>query len=314
MNILITGGAGFIGSNATEYFVSKNNNVIIVDNLLSGYYKNIQDLVESKKIKYYEADIRDNDTIKKIFSENNVDICINFAAMISVAESTENPLLCEDINVNGLINVLEACGQNNVKTFVHASSAAVYGDSLELPKIESMAPEPKSPYAVTKLAGEYYNNFFADKYGFKAINCRFFNVFGPRQDPKSQYAAAIPIFIEKAVSNKDITIYGDGEQTRDFIYVEDLISAISHLIDNHENLTTNTFNLGYGQFITINNIVKKILEATNSTSKVNYEDPRPADIKYSYASIDNLNNTNWKKNIGFDQGLLNTKSYFENLK
>lgn len=314
MNILITGGAGFIGSNAVEYFLGKNHNIIVIDNLLSGHYKNISKLVDEKKITYYEADIRDKETVEKIVLQHGIDICINFAALISVAESTEKPLLTEDINVNGLINVLEACGKNKIKTFVHASSAAVYGDSQELPKRETMAPEPKSPYAVTKLAGEYYNTFFADKYGFKAINCRFFNVFGPRQDPKSQYAAAIPIFLERAIANKDITIYGDGEQTRDFIYVKDLISAIDHLIQNTPEEKVNAFNLGYGEFITINEIVKKIITMTGSKSKLLYTDPRPGDIKYSYASIDNLAGTKWQKQTGFDRGLEDTKDYFENLK
>lgn len=312
MNILITGGAGFIGSNAAHYFSSKNHNVIVLDNLLSGNYDNISDLVNGNKIKYYEADIRDRDALKRIFSENKIDTCINYAALVSVAESTEKPSLTEDINVNGIINLIEFCGKNKIKTFVHASSAAVYGDSEVLPKVENMLPEPKSPYAITKLAGEYYNRYFASIYGFYAINCRFFNVFGPMQNPESQYAAAIPIFLKKAIQNKEITIYGDGEQVRDFIYVEDLISAIEFLITNSSDFESGSiFNLGYGEFISITDLVKQIVEMTGSKSKIVYSDPRQGDIKLSFASVDKLLDLGWNKNVGFQKGLEKSKEWYK---
>ena len=151
MNILITGGAGFIGSNAAQYFTQRGHKVIIMDNLLSGIYENIADLVKSKKVKYYESDIRDPEALEMIFSENSIDSCINFAALVSVAESTENPALTEDINVKGTVTLLEICGKNNIKVFVHASSAAVYGESDELPKRENMAAEHISPYTISVL-------------------------------------------------------------------------------------------------------------------------------------------------------------------
>ncbi len=176
MNICITGGAGFIGSNAVTHFMTKGHTVTVIDNLLSGFKHNIEPFLDDSKFTFYEADIRDSKTIEKIFKKHKFDICINFAALISVAESTENPLLTEDINVSGMINLLEACSTIQIKTFVHASSAAVYGDSQELPKREQMTLFPKSPYAITKLAGEYYNSFFASGNNFTAINCRFFNV------------------------------------------------------------------------------------------------------------------------------------------
>lgn len=311
MNIMITGGAGFIGSNAAHYFVGKGHRVTVLDNLLSGYYENISGLADEGKINYYQDDIRNTGVIKKIVNEHGIDTCINYAALISVAESTEKPELTEDINVKGIINLLEVCGENRIKTFVHASSAAVYGDSEILPKEENMLPEPKSPYAVSKLAGEYYNRYFAEIHGFKAINCRFFNVFGPRQDPGSQYAAAIPIFIKRALLEKDITVFGDGEQVRDFIYVEDLVSAIAYLIENSTRFPSGSvFNLGYGEYISINELVKKIITATGSGSKTVYDDPRPGDIKLSYASVEKLMQLGWKKTTGFVKGLDKTIEWF----
>jgi UDP-glucose 4-epimerase len=316
MNILITGGAGFIGSNAVEYFIKKGYRVTVLDNLLSGRYENIKQFVDDGKIDYINNDIRDETTVKRIFSNGRIDICVNFAALVSVAESTENPQLTEDINVKGLINLLRYGGENRLKVFVHASSAAVYGDSQELPKIETMIPQPKSPYAISKITGEYYNRYFSTLYSFKAINCRFFNVFGQKQSPDSQYAAAVPIFIKRAVKNSEIIIYGDGEQTRDFIYVNDLISAIDFLIDNSlagREFEFPAFNLGYGSFITINNLAKKIVDITKSKSAIRYESPRPGDIKLSYASTEKIMNLGWGRAnlIGFDAGLKKTIGWYE---
>ncbi len=312
MNILISGGAGFIGSNSADFLIKKGNRVIIADNLLSGFYKNISGLADKERCVFYEADIRDGAAMEKIFIDHKIDACINFAALISVAESTEKPKLTEDINVNGMINLIEICGKHRIKYFVHASSAAVYGDSQELPKREEMVPEPKSPYAITKITGEYYNRYFSQVYGYNAVNCRFFNVFGPRQNPESQYSAAIPIFIKRALQNRDITIYGDGGQTRDFIFVGDLISAIYYLMENSEKNRENpTFNLGYGKFITINDLVKMIIRLTGSSSKIIYENSRPGDIKYSYASVEKLMNTGWVENSGFDKGLMDTIEWYK---
>jgi UDP-glucose 4-epimerase len=311
MNILITGGAGFIGSNTALHFSERGHGVIVMDNLLSGSYSNISDLVDQEKVKYYENDIRDSDALHVIFSENVIDVCIHFAALVSVAESTENPKLTEDINVRGMLNLLEFCGKNKIEIFTHASSAAIYGDSEELPKVEHMAPLPKSPYAISKLSGEYYNNFYASIYGFKAINCRFFNVFGPKQNPESQYAAAIPIFIKQALLNEDITIFGDGEQVRDFIFVSDLISAINFLIDNStKSQDNNTFNIGYGTFISIHELAQLIIDLTGSESKIVYSEKRPGDVKYSYASVERLTGLGWGAQVGFERGLAITADWF----
>ena len=311
MNVLVTGGAGFIGSNTAHHFCERGHSVLVVDNLLSGSYGNISDLVDEGKVRYYENDIRDPDALRVIFSENEINACIHFAALVSVAESTENPKLTEDINVRGLLNLLEFCGENGVEIFTHASSAAIYGDSEELPKVEHMEPLPKSPYAISKLSGEHYNNFYASLYGFKAINCRFFNVFGPRQNPESQYAAAIPIFIRQALLNEDITIFGDGEQRRDFIFVSDLISAINFLMDNSgKSQVGNTFNIGYGRFISINELARLIIDLIGSQSRIVYADTRPGDVKYSYASVEKLTGLGWGAQVGFERGLAITTEWF----
>lgn len=309
MNILITGGAGFIGSNTAEYLVDRGHTITIVDNLSSGFTKNIAHLLSNKSVRFFNVDIRDKEQIKEILSSSSFDICINYAALISVAESFYNPLLTEEINTIALINLYDLCGQKGIKKIIHISSAAIYGDSPELPKKEDMLPVPKSPYAVTKLSGEYYNSFFASRYGYIPVNFRFFNVFGRRQNPESQYAAAVPIFIRKALSGDNITIYGDGCQTRDFIYVDDLVSAIDSVAIRGNNFS-GTFNVGYGKYISIKEIAEFIIKKSGSFSKILFADERPGDIKHSYSSIDNLKRTGWSPEIGFEEGIIRTIDYF----
>ena len=311
--ILITGGAGFIGSSACQYYVDKQFTVIACDNLSTGFLENIDSLIQADKIKFYQLDICNKNDLENVFNENRIDYCLNFAAQISVAESVLNPSLTFEININGLSNLLELCGRYKVKKVVHASSAAIYGENEVLPKNELLLPEPKSPYAISKITGEYLNLYYSSQYGFDAINCRFFNVFGEKQNPDSSYAAAMPIFIRKAVLNKDIVIYGDGNQTRDFIYVFDLISAIDHLLDQ-QYLKHHTYNIGYGNFISIIKLAEKIIKHTDSKSNIFYESSRPGDIKYSYASICNLINTGWTSKYGFDTGLDNTISWLKSCK
>lgn len=312
MTYLITGGAGFIGSNAVDYFIQKGESVIVLDNLLTGFESNIKGHFDNASFKYYKGDIRDSSIINKIFYENIIDVCINFAALISVPESIEKPILTEDININGLINLLKICGENRIKCFVHASSAAIYGDNPILPKVENMIPEPRSPYAISKIAGEYYNNCFSHIYKYKALNFRFFNVFGPRQNPKSAYAAAVPIFIKKIIDGENIVIYGDGEQTRDFVFVKDLLSAIDFMINKSLNNgeLKQVYNLGYGNSMSINSLVKTIKFILKSDILEDFEEIRDGDIRHSYASIDNILNEGWKPIYGFKYGLNETISSF----
>jgi len=302
--VVVTGGAGFIGSHIVEYWAKQNADVFVLDNLRSGFEKNLNGF---KNVTFVKGSITDKDVVFSVLE--NADYVHHLAAMISVPESVENPFECVSINVNGLLNVLEASAKHKIKKIVHSSSAAVYGDNPVSPKTISMKPEPKSPYGITKLDGEYYLQSYLENFGLQTISLRYFNVFGPRQDPKSQYAAAIPIFVNNALQNKEIIIYGDGEQTRDFIFVKDVVAA-NVLAATTENVN-GTFNVACGSAISINQLVKLVLELTNSKSHIRYEKERAGDIKHSLASIEET-----KQQLGFQpkhdllEGLKETINYF----
>ena len=303
MKVLITGGAGFIGSHIAEYFQGKAE-VVILDNLRSGHKRNIENL----DVTFIEGDICDREIVKKAMQ--GVDYVFHLAAMISVPESMFKPKECVDLNVMGLLNVLEEAAAAGVKKLCFSTSAAIYGDNPEMPKRETMIPEPKSPYAITKLDGEYYCNMFTQTGKLQTACLRYFNVFGPRQDPKSAYAAAVPIFTAKAVANEDITIFGDGEQTRDFIYVKDIVEANVFMAMNE---FTGVYNIAYGGKITINDLVNKIKDIVGSSSKVLHLEERPGDVKHSMAAIDKLKSTGFKHKYSFDEGLATTIEYFKSI-
>ena len=218
MKVLVTGGAGFIGSHIVEHFQGRAE-VRVLDNLRSGFKHNLAGFEHE----FIEASILDREAVRR--AVEGVDYIFHLAAMISVPESMAKPIECNELNTNGTLVVLEEAAKAGVKKLVLSSSAAIYGDNPVVPKVETMFPEPKSPYAITKLDGEYYCRMFAAEGKLQTACLRYFNVFGPRQDPKSQYAAAVPIFIHRALKHEPITIYGDGEQTRDFIYVKDIAAA-----------------------------------------------------------------------------------------
>ena len=302
--VVVTGGAGFIGSHIVEYWAKQNADVFVLDNLRSGFEKNLNGF---ENVTFVRGSITDKDVVFSVLE--NADYVHHLAAMISVPESVENPFECVSINVNGLLNVLEASAKHKIKKIVHSSSAAVYGDNPVSPKTILMKPEPKSPYGITKLDGEYYLQSYLENFGLQTISLRYFNVFGPRQDPKSQYAAAIPIFVNNALQNKEIIIYGDGKQTRDFIFVKDVVAA-NVLAATTENVN-GTFNVACGSAISINQLVNLVLELTNSKSHIRYEKERAGDIKHSLASIEET-----KQQLGFQpkhdllEGLKETINYF----
>jgi UDP-glucose 4-epimerase len=302
MRILVTGGAGFIGSHIVEHYQGKAE-IRVLDNLRSGYLKNL----EGFDVEFIEGDIRDREAVRKAME--GVDYVFHLAAMISVPESMIKPIECVDLNVNGLLIVLEEAAAAGVKKLCFSTSAAIYGDNPVVPKREEMYPEPKSPYAITKLDGEYYCNMFTQEGKLETACLRYFNVFGPRQDPKSAYAAAVPIFTAKAVANEDITIFGDGEQTRDFIYVKDIVAANVFMAENSFN---GVYNIAYGGRITINKLVDTIKEITGSESKVLHLEERPGDVKHSMAAVDKLNTTGFKPENDFASGLAETIKFFQN--
>lgn len=301
MRILVTGGAGFIGSHIVEHFQGRAE-VRVLDNLRSGYRENLDGL----SVEFIEGSVTDRACVKRVVQD--VDYIFHLAAMISVPESMDKPVECVEINTIGTLNVLQEAAAAGVKKLCFSSSAANYGDNPTVPKLETMIPEPKSPYAVTKLDGEYYCKLFSDEGWLQTACMRYFNVFGSRQDPGSAYAAAIPIFIHKAVRNEPITIFGDGEQTRDFIFVKDIVAANAYLAERTD--LAGVFNIAYGKRQTINNIAEKIIKLTNSSSKIEYAPPRAGDVKHSQASIDKITQVGFVPTSDFDFGLEKTIEYF----
>ncbi|QTN31266.1 NAD-dependent epimerase/dehydratase family protein [Akkermansiaceae bacterium] len=302
MKILVTGGAGFIGSHIVEMYQDKADEIRVLDNLRTGYRHNLDGLRHT----FIEGSITNRELVKK--AVEGVDYIFHLAALVSVPESMAKPGECVDINVHGLLNVLEEASAVGVKKLVFASSAAVYGDNPTVPKTEAMCPEPKSPYAITKLDGEYYLGMFQQEGRLETTAIRFFNVFGPRQDPKGAYAAAVPIFIEKAVRNEDITVYGDGEQTRDFIYVKDIAGALSFAVETPG--VTGVFNAGYGGQITINDLAQRIITSASSSSEVLHGPERAGDVKHSRASAEKLRNEGWAPRHSLEEGLEKTLAFF----
>jgi UDP-glucose 4-epimerase len=305
IKVVVTGGAGFIGSHIVEHWLKEKAEVHVLDNLRSGYLSNVEIF---PKVIFHKGSITNRDLVNKVL--DGADYVHHLAALVSVPESIEKPHECFDINVNGLINILDASKKFSIKKVVLSSSAAIYGDNPVSPKTTDMKPEPKSPYGITKLDGEYYLNMYQEMFQLGTISLRYFNVFGPRQDPKSQYAAAIPIFIDRALKNKPIFIYGDGTQTRDFIFVKDVVKA--NILAATSKEVFGIFNVANGNAITINEIVNLIIKITNSKSAVIYHDKRPGDIKDSLASIsDTKEKLKFNPQINLKEGLAKTIKYFE---
>ena len=301
MKVLITGGAGFIGSHIVEHFQGKAE-VRVLDNLRSGLKHNLAGLQHE----FIEASILDRDAVRR--AVQGVDFFFHLAAMISVPESMAKPIECNEINTQGTLIVLEEAAKAGVKKLVLSSSAAIYGDNPVVPKIETMFPEPKSPYAITKLDGEYYCKMFADEKRLRTACLRYFNVFGPRQDPKSPYAAAVPIFIHHALKHEPITIYGDGEQTRDFIFVKDIVAANVYFAT--QSPVAGVFNVAYGKKITINDLCTTICKLTGSKSEIKHAPERTGDVRHSMASVDKIHATGFVAGGNLFDGLKTTVDFF----
>lgn len=301
MKVLVIGGAGFIGSHIVEHFQGRAE-VRVLDNLRSGSRRNLDGLT----CEFMEGSILDRELLRRAMT--GVDCVFHLAAMISVPESMQKPVECNEVNTTGTLVVLEEAARAGVKKLVFSTSAAIYGDNPVTPKVETMSPEPKSPYAVTKLDGEFYCGMFAREGWLSTACLRYFNVFGPRQDPKSQYAAAVPIFIDRAVKNEPITIYGDGEQTRDFIYVKDIVAA--NVFFAMQSSATGVFNVAYGRRITINDLAKTVCQMTGSRSAIKYASERAGDVKHSLAAIDKLLAAGFVPTGNFAEGLKTTVDFF----
>ncbi|MFM7187057.1 MAG: NAD-dependent epimerase/dehydratase family protein [Armatimonadota bacterium] len=295
--VLITGGAGFVGSHIAD-LASKHADVRILDNFRSGFRANLQGIPHE----LIEGSIEDNGILSDAMS--GIDYVFHLAAMISVPESMLNPSECVTVNTLGTLNVLEAAAQAGVKKLVLSSTAAIYGDDPTMPKCESLPPCPKSPYAVTKLDGEYYCAMFTALGRLDTACLRYFNVFGPRQNPKSAYAAAIPIFLSRALSGNDVTIYGDGGQTRDFVHVSDIAGANWHAATTPG--MTGVYNVACGKSLSIRELAEQIVKTTGSMSKLVFQPERLGDIRHSIADVTRLTTAGYVCNSDFDMLLAST--------
>jgi UDP-glucose 4-epimerase len=305
--VVVTGGAGFIGSHIVEYWLNEGAEVHIIDNLRSGYISNV---VLFPDAAFHYGSITDKSLVDEVF--RNADYVHHLAALISVPESVQKPYECIEINLIGLLNVLEASKKYGVKKIVLSSSAAVYGENPESPKNTKTLPAPKTPYGITKLDGEYYLNMYNELYGIGAVSLRYFNVFGPRQDPKSQYAAAVPIFITKALKDDPITIYGDGEQTRDFVFVKDVVQA--NILAAKSESVNGVFNVALGNATSINTLAKTIVSLTGSKSEIRHHTEREGDIKHSLADIEKIKKElNFNPNFDLEPALNLTIEYFKQI-
>ena len=302
MRVLVTGGAGFIGSHIVEHFSGKAD-VRVFDNLRSGFKQNLAPF----RCEFLEGSILDRKLMRRAM--RGVDYVFHLAAMISVPESMQNPIECNEINTTGTLVVLEEAARAGVKKFILSSSAAIYGDNPVTPKLETMSPEPKSPYAITKLDGEYYCKMFTAENHLQTVCLRYFNVFGPRQNIRSQYAAAVPIFIHQALKCAPITIYGDGEQTRDFIYVEDVAAANAFFAT--QSPATGVLNVAYGRCITINKLAAVICRLTGSRSIIQHDPERAGDVKHSIASVKRTHSAGFNPQGSLADGLQTTIEFFK---
>ncbi|VVB94644.1 L-arabinose 1-dehydrogenase (NAD(P)(+)) [uncultured archaeon] len=302
--VLVTGGAGFIGSNLAEK-LAEENEVVILDDLSTGRIETINALIKKDNVTFIQGSITDLDLLQKSFKD--IDYVFHQAAIASVPKSIKDPKSSNEANITGTLNVLIAAKDAEIKKLVCASSSSVYGDTPLLPISEDIPLNPLSPYAVTKAAGEFYSKVFHDLYGLQTISLRYFNVFGPKQDPDSQYAAVIPKFINAIMNDEPPVIYGDGEQSRDFTFVKHVVEAN---ILACESDMTGVFNIAYGKRITINQLVSMINEILGKNIEPVYTEPISGDIKHSMADISKAKSIGYKPESDFKKELRETIRWF----
>jgi len=319
-SILVTGGAGFIGSNLCEALLEKGNNVICLDNFATGKRENIEQLLKDSNFTLIEGDIRKLEDCLK--ATKNVDYVLHQAALGSVPRSIKDPITSNDVNVSGFLNMLVAARDNGVKRFVFAASSSTYGDSQSMPKVEDIIGKPLSPYAITKYVNELYADIFSKTYGLETIGLRYFNVFGRKQDPNGAYAAVIPKFVSQLISGESPVINGDGNYSRDFTYIDNVIQAnFLSLVTTNEKAINTVYNVAYGDRNTLNDLMGYLKEyLTEFDSKISkieiiHGPNRAGDIPHSHASVDKAKELlNYNPQFSLQQGLKEAvKWYWKNL-
>jgi UDP-glucose 4-epimerase len=301
MRVLITGGAGFIGSHLASH-LAVHSTVRVLDNFRSGKRANLSGL----PVEIQEGCVSDPAVVSAAL--DGIDTVFHLAAMVSVEESLANPQECVRINVQGLLNVLESSVRAGVKRVVFCSSAAVYGNDPVVPKREEMTPHPLNPYAVTKLDGEYYCDFYHKIRGLPTVSLRFFNVFGPGQNPDGAYASAIPRFVRAAVAGEPLRIFGDGEQTRDFVFVGDVVRALAFA--GQSPSAGGVYNVGYGRAWTVNELARRVIALAGSSSAIEHLPPRAGEVRHSLASCDRLTAAGFRLEDRREEGLATTVDSF----
>jgi UDP-glucose 4-epimerase len=303
---LVTGGAGFIGSHLVTRFVQDGHRVRVVDNLSSGTEKNLAHL--DGRYEFFRGDLRNPDDCRTACRD--ISIVFHEAAVPSVPRSVDDPQTSHDVNVTGTFNLLMAARDAGCKRVVYAASSSAYGETQVSPKREDITPQPLSPYAVGKLLGEHYGSVFTKCYGLETISLRYFNVFGPRQNPRSQYAAAIPAFITHILKGESPTVYGDGEQTRDFTHIDNVVHA-NVLAARAAKTAGESVNIGYGSRVSVNGVIAKINELLEKHVRPKYVAPRPGDVRHSLADISRARAVlGYEPVMTFDDGLRRCIEWF----
>jgi len=319
-SILVTGGAGFIGSNLCEELLRLGNKVVCLDNFSTGKRENLEEPLKNSNFKLIEGDIRKLEDCLK--ATNDVDYILHQAALGSVPRSIKDPITSNDVNVSGFLNMLVAARDNGVKRFVFAASSSTYGDSESMPKVEDVIGKPLSPYAITKYVNELYADIFSKTYGLETIGLRYFNVFGRKQDPNGAYAAVIPKFVSQLMKGDPPVINGDGNYSRDFTYIDNVIQAnLLSLVTTNEKAINTVYNVAYGDRNTLNDLMSCLKEYLSefdskiSTAEVTYGPYRAGDIPHSHASVDKAKQLlNYNPQFSFQKGLKEAvKWYWANL-
>ncbi len=296
---LVTGGAGFIGSHLVDALVGKGVEVVILDDLSTGKRENIAH--HTSGVTFIEGDVSDASRVAQ--AAEGVDVIFHLAAIASVQKSIEEPLMVHRVNTQGTLAVFDAAKKLGVKKVVYASSSAVYGDVPGLPKDETMPCCPKTPYGLQKMIGEGYAKLYGELHQLSSVGLRFFNVFGPRQDASSPYSGVISIFKERLENGKPITIYGDGETTRDFVYVADVVESLISAAEANDGV--HVYNIGTGEEISLQKLVATLEKALSITADVAYKDERVGDIKRSVASIEKAHRElDWQPKVTFEEGIV----------